>query len=315
MQNNPFLEWAQNFLENRGCYLKSPAVPVRLMPWSKVYQLETNVGHIYLKQMAPPFANEAQLLLGLGCRFPERVPEIVGHNDDLLCFLMFDAGSPLRLVLRGNYDRSLPIAVLSTYAAMQQTSVAEVSDFLSASVPDWRLDRLPFLYEELLAASQFLKKDGLTDTELQALVQTKERVFELCNQLSTYPISETIEHGDFHDNNVLINEAGAWVINDWGDAVISHPFFSMISFLRSAGIHHQIHSGSQRYLDLRDAYLKPWQSMVPKTILLEALELAEKLNPIKFSLSFYRISQCPGMESMGEYRGKIAQALREFLIR
>jgi hypothetical protein len=41
-------------------------------------------------------------------------------------------------------------------------------------------------------------------------------------------------------------------------------------------------------------------------------ELARRLNNIKFVLSFYRVTQCPGMEDLGQYKGTIAKALIEF---
>jgi len=34
---------------------------------------------------------------------------------------------------------------------------------------------------------------------------------------------------------------------------------------------------------------------------------------IKFVASFYRISLCPGMEDLGEYKGVISQALLNFI--
>ena len=311
--NKLAMQWALTFLEDRGCHPKSQFVPVRLMPWSSVYRIDTSVGTIYLKQMAPPFAIEARLLLHLGSLFPNTVPEIVGHNEDLRCFLMFDAGIPLRDRLRANYQIQLPIKALTIYATIQQGAIAAIDSLLAFGVPDWGLETLPSLYEELLNKQTFLKEDGLTDSLLQRLVELRPIVAGLCNQLLQYGISETVEHGDFHDNNFLVNEHDKLVINDWGDAVITHPFFSLISFLKSAARNHHITDKSKLYQNLRDAYLTTWRVFESESRLLEAFELAEKLNPIKFSLSFYRVAQCPGMEGLGEYKGTIAQALEQFL--
>ena len=88
-----------------------------------------------------------------------------------------------------------------------------------------------------------------------------------------YDIVETIEHGDFHDNNCLIDAQDALVFNDWGDAVITHPFFSLISFLKSAERHHNISVNTALYQDLRDTYLTTWQDFEPESRLLEAFEL------------------------------------------
>ncbi len=309
----PAKQWAKSFLQERGCQLQSQFVPVRLNPWSQVYQIKTSVGTIYLKQMAPPFAIEARLLLLLGCSYTNQIPEVVGHNDDLSCFLMFDSGMPLRDRLKSNYPLHFAKKALNTYAILQQDASSQIDTLLSLGTPDWRLTNLPMLYEELLNEQSFLKADGVTDPLLKRLHKQRSNVTKLCKQLMQYDIVETIEHGDFHDNNCLIDAQDALVINNWGDAVITHPFFSLISFLKSAERHHNISVNTALYQDLRDTYLTTWQAFEPESRLLEAFELAKKLAPIKFSLSFYRVSQCPGIDGLGEYKGAITEALQQFL--
>lgn len=77
------------------------------MPWSSVYSIATSTGSIYLKQTAQPFAIEVILLPYLINVFPEILLKIVATNQDLLCFLMRDAGYPLRDYLRVNYQGEL----------------------------------------------------------------------------------------------------------------------------------------------------------------------------------------------------------------
>lgn len=313
MDSEGAIRWAKAFLEERGCLLQSEFVPVTIAPWSCVYRIDTSVGAIYLKQMPPVFSIEARLLLHLGVLFPNKVPEIVGHNDSLYCFLMFDAGISLRSSLKKEYVPSLAIKALTIYASIQQGSITDMDSLLALGVSDWRLATLPFLYQELLGERNVLLEDGLTELQLKKLKKSHTRFAALCKQLQNYDIPETIEHGDFQDNNCLIYGKDELMINDWGETVISHPFFSLVSFLTSAVRQGHIREQSMLYFELRDAYLINWQSFESKSWLLEAFELVRKLSPIKFALSFYRVAQCPGIKESGNYTGAIAKALNRFL--
>lgn len=158
----------------------------------------------------------------------------------------------------------------------------------------------------------FLKNDGLKQIEIDNLKKLYSRVKDLCHSLSQYDIPETIEHGDFHDNNMLLNNENTLIINDWGDTVITHPFFSMTSFLDSLSRNHNINEDDPIGQNLTENYLNFWLKYESKANLKIVFELARRLNNIKFVLSFYRITQCPGMEDLGQYKGTIAKALIEF---
>ncbi len=82
--------------------------------------------------------------------------------------------------------------------------------------------------------------------------------------MGQYNIPETIEHGDFHDNNMLVAGDNKLIINDWGDKVITHPFFSIASFLDSAFRNHKINSTSHTVRSLLDSYLNHWVEYEPK---------------------------------------------------
>ena len=52
------------------------------------------------------------------------------------------------------------------------------------------------------------------------------RVRDLVDELASYAVTETLQHDDLHDGQVFVKD-GRNLILDWGDAVISHPFFTM----------------------------------------------------------------------------------------
>ncbi|HTM84333.1 MAG TPA: phosphotransferase [Mycobacterium sp.] len=52
------------------------------------------------------------------------------------------------------------------------------------------------------------------------------RVREMAEELATYGVNETLQHDDLHDGQVFVR-GDRQLILDWGDCVISHPFFTM----------------------------------------------------------------------------------------
>lgn len=312
LQAKQILVWAKQFLKSQDISYQSDFLAVRITPWSSVYCLDTKKGRVYLKQMALPFKIEAVLIDYLAQQFPYWLPKIIGCNTKLFCFLMWEAGLPLRTYLKQHYEVQVSAIALFHYALIQQIMLRQLTSLLQLGVPDWRLANIPHLYLALLQQKNILLKDGLSLLELDRLYALYPVVGQLCNELSLCGIPETLEHGDFHDNNILL-KSHHLIIHDWGDAVITHPFFSLISFLKSAERNHQLNCQNSHYQVLKQAYLEPWLVVYGPEAVLKAVQLAWRLSPIKFVLSFFRVVLCPGMDDFGDYKGTIATALRSFL--
>ncbi|CAM2735889.1 Predicted phosphotransferase related to Ser/Thr protein kinases [Legionella steigerwaltii] len=311
-ENDPALLWAQNYLNQQGYSIQEPFKTMHSASWAKVYQIATTKGFFYLKQIPKAFAIEPNLLLYLRSFFPALVPEVLGTNPDLHCFLMSDRGTPLGESLAINYQIELAREALKSYVTIQTGLISQIDSLLALGVPDWRLANLPDLYLNLLDESDFLKDEGLSTHELQQLISLHPRFVTLCQQLAQYAIPETIEHSDFHENNIL-HQVQHLTLIDWGESVISHPFFSLISFLMGMMRNHQINEQNGIYGVLRDSYLSHWHAFESQERLLNAFALAKRLSPIKYCLSFYRLTQCPGWYAIERHQGRVAKVLRTFL--
>ena len=303
------IQWAEIHLKNNGYSIKAPIEPVRLMPWSNVFKYQTSKGDLFLKTMRAPFTIESTLLPYLTQHYQERLPSLTASNTELHCLLMEDAGTPLRDRLKENYQVDLVTKTITDYASIQQKSVSQLNELIQLGLNDWRLEHLPSLYAELLEKETFLLNDGLRVKEVEQLKKQQNNFAQLCERLAQYNIPETIEHGDFHDNNILIKN-GHLTICDWGDAIIAHPFFSIITFLFSAEKQHSIKARPKTYQTLKNIYLNAWKTFETQENLETAFKLAEKINLIKFSLGFYRIWQCADVSDLKAYQGFIAEALR-----
>ncbi len=313
MNSRQAIQWAENEVTLLGYQLKGKAEIVRAMPWSVVSRLATDKGYVYFKQMSPQFAVEPYVLHYLYKNFASSVPQVIAHNNELQCFLMPEVGSRLREKLKLNYQLPLASLVLKSYAHIQLKTIQNTKQLLSLGIKDWRLSQLPAVFEQLLLQTELLAHDGISAQEIESLHQLAPRFNAACEKLADFGIPESIEHGDFQDNNILTDDNGKVFINDWGDANVTHPFFSLGSWLDSASRHHGFHKGSERYQALTQAYLEEWQEYGDLNQLTDAFSASEYLRPILFCINFCRVASCPGMEELGEFKGYIATALREFI--
>lgn len=320
-QNNPnrdIIEWGYNTLESLGFTLKS-GVPEKIQdtPWSCVMRFITDQGIIYLKQTPEQLALEAPITQFLHTKFQATVPEVIAHQSELHCFLMKDAGRPLREILRKRFDVNLFSHAIEQFSSLQIVVADRIDAFFDMGVPDWRLNKLPNLYMQLLSQKEILLADGLSDVEIDELETLRPRISSLCKQLSDYAIQETLVQCDFHDNNILIEEQSQNItFIDLGEIVISHPFFSLVGCLRQAKTHHALTNEDEAYLQLIDAYLRNYLNFDSDVRLLEALKLAQVLWCIYEALAQFRLRQaCDPTQFMLVQRiGKLSGQLKELIV-
>lgn len=282
------------------------------MPWSLVVCFETAEGQFFLKWNAGPFACEARLIRFLRQRVSFHVPEVLSLNENLSCFLMRDAGTPLRLTLKEKFQLPLFSEALKTYGRIQLACLSHIEAIKKLGVNDWRLEKIPFLFEELVSQDKLLRSDGMTPDELISLSEQKGRVSDLCGKLLDCDIPESLEHGDFHDNNVLV-QGDSLIINDWGDVSLTHPYFSCVSHLESAGRNHNLRKESFFYRRAQEAYLDIWKDFGTFEDHEKAMALSEQLRDLVFALSFSRVKSCPEIERYPEFDGIVAGSLRNLL--
>lgn len=303
------IDWAIQTLNNLDYVVLGEPEMVRSMPWSQVARFYTKSGVVYLKTLAEPFSQEAKLLKFLNSIGIDFIPKVIAVNTDERCFLMEEAGETLRNRLKVNYDHAFPSQALNVYANLQIKCIPYVHQLLNMGIYDWRLEKLPKLYMNFLCQEAMLKQDGLSEQELQNLKNFYPNFVILCEKLASFNIPETLEHGDFQDNNILIKH-NKIILHDFGDATITHPFFSLASFLYSATRHHDIHENGHIYTLFFNSYMQPWQNFISPQELLEAFNLAKQIGRFVFALSFARIKSCEGIEAFPEYNGYITEALK-----
>jgi hypothetical protein len=218
-------------------------------PWATVLRVPLADRIVWFKACAPVQAFEPRLTGELFARWPDRVAEVLGRDDERAWLLLADAGTPMRVL--GNppeaWLRALPL-----YAELQRGEAAYADDHLAHGVPDLRVATWSARYDDLLQHD--LPLDG---HEIRRLKEFAPRFSELCAELAAHAVAETVQHDDLHVANVYENGQRLRFL-DWGDSSISHPFASLVVTFRFLEEVNKLPPRDSWFPRLRDAYLEPW---------------------------------------------------------
>jgi len=218
-------------------------------PWSTVMRVPTQDGQVWFKACQPVQAFEPRLSTQLYARWPDRVCEVIAHDGARAWLLLADAGAPLRAL--GN-PPEIWLEVLPRYAELQQAEAAHALDHLEHGVPDLRVTTLPARYDDLVGRHLPVSTD-----EQQRLRAFADRFTELCAELESCGLPDTVQHDDLHMNNVYVRGEERRVL-DWGDASIGNPFASLVVTFRFLEELNGLTPDDPWFGRLRDAYLEPW---------------------------------------------------------
>jgi hypothetical protein len=206
-------------------------------------------GAAWFKACAPVQSFEPRLTADLYGRWPALVPEVLAYDQRRAWLLLADAGSPIREF--GNPPEAW-LRVLPLYAELQRGESGHVADHLAHGVTDLRPATWPDRYEDLVGRDLPIELD-----EIRRLRGFAPRFAELCRELATVEVPETLQHDDLHQAN-LFTKADRLRVLDWGDSSISHPFMSLVVTFRFLEETNGMGPGDPWFRRLRDAYLEPW---------------------------------------------------------
>lgn len=208
--------WVDARLADAGRPRTGEVDQVHVRPWSTAIKVPTGAGPVWFKANTEELKHEALVTLLLARRVPDRVPPLIADDPERGWMLMEDAGTRLREVIAEERDLSRWVDVLDGAADIARAMEPDVEQLLAAGVPDFRLAVLPERYAALV---------GSADVE-QRYRDAVPWVREMAEELASYDVTETLQHDDLHDGQVFVR-GDRQLILDWGDAVISHPFFTL----------------------------------------------------------------------------------------
>jgi aminoglycoside phosphotransferase (APT) family kinase protein len=235
---------------------------------------------------------------GLARLFPGSVPEPLAVDASRRWMLLDDLGPEL------GWDAPVELRELvhRQFARIQVESSTCVSELLTIGCIDRRPEWLAGQIEELLADDAVLAK--LEDDESERLRALQPRLVSLCRGLTAQGVPDALVHGDLHLGNVARVD-DRYVVYDWTDACVTHPFFDLIDVFRE-----QDEAVKTR---VRDAYLSEWLHFAPMNRLLEIWAQAELLASLHHAVSYRHIEMSvePGAEQ--EFERALPAFLRRVL--
>ncbi len=276
-----------------------PTGPLELekeRPWATVLRVPIHGGRAFFKACRPVQAFEPGLTALLADRWPSLVAEVLAHDPDRAWLLTADAGSPLDDL--GNPPERW-LDVLPRYAELQRGPY-DLSDLLGLGMPPLLSSELPRSFEAMVARDLPLERE-----ELAAARRLGPRLETLLDELAAAPVRDTIEHADLHHRSVFSRD-GELRILDWGDASVSHPFFSLVVTF------HWLHEANGLAADdpwfgrLRDAYLEPWGPGLGSVF-----EVAQRLGKVARALAWLRHHDAMGPGAFPAFDEELPAVLRE----
>ena len=243
-----------------------------VQPWSMVLRVPTDLGVVYFKANGSVQRYEAALVSVLAERRPDCIPRLLACDPERGWMLMGDAGTRLRELIESERKMTRWLDVLPLYAGLQIDLAEEAEDLIGLGVPDLRLATLPAQYERLLD-----QLDGFPREERARLRAAVPLVSEMCRDLAGYGLRETIQHDDLDDEQIYLRD-GRYLLLDWGDACVSHPFFAMSVTLEGViawGVDDV--RGAVEIEPFRDAYLRPFAQDLDEVDLVAGCSIALRL--------------------------------------
>jgi hypothetical protein len=239
-----------------------------------VLRVPTQSGTVFFKEAQPSLAHEARLIELLARYRPELVTE-VEFSDEHGRMLMADGGEQLSAVLESDLDVRYWEEALPLYAELQIEAAPAAGELVAAGAFDRRTAVLPETYERLVSEPA----EGQTPDEYTELLRLVPEVRRVCELLAAAPVPETINNDDFTDGSIFLSD-GSYRFLDWGDACVSHPFFTLTVTQRVIEIRHELPLGSPEAKRIRDAYLEPFTCFAARAELEALVEPARRIGQI-----------------------------------
>jgi hypothetical protein len=208
--------WVDERLADLGRDRTGDVEQPHVRSWSTVLRVPTADGPVWFKANTEALRHEVLVVDKVSSRVPARVPALLGRDLERGWMLMADAGERLREVVVEEQSLARWHDVLEGAADLHHALEPDVDELVAAGLPDLRLADLADRYADLVA------QDWVEPRFREAVPLVRD----LVDELASYGVAETLQHDDLHDGQVFVKD-GRNLILDWGDAVVSHPFFTM----------------------------------------------------------------------------------------
>jgi hypothetical protein len=299
-------EWLDERLAAAGLRRTGEITCPHDRPWGTVHTAPTTGGPVWLKAPGDGTVFEVALYDLLSRVVPDHVLHPIAIDLDRGWVLLPDGGTTL-----GDAGTDLVdglVTILPQYARLQRDLAPHTGALLSSGVADMRPETMPDRFDDAVAAVT----DGPLDDPLDDVRALRDTYIEWCARLAASPVPASIDHNDLHPWNVFL-DGGRARFYDWGDAVVAHPFASMLVTAAVVRRHLGVRHDDPAVRRIRDAYLEVWSDLAPHRELVAELELACWVGKVARALTWDRALRAQGHDQAREFADAPRQHLTALL--
>lgn len=311
------LDWVRAALADAGRNIAGRIVQAHVRPWSTLFTIPTDEGTLWSKAAGPGTRHEAGLLERLAAWDMAHVLRPLAVDVERGWVLLPDGGTRLRDQapdLTGDHDLAAWEALLPEYAGLQRSLETRTDALLAAGVPDEPPAAIPAILARLLDDDRIWTRVDADERVIAGqvradLVAWLPEVTELAGILAASGVPMSVDHGDLHGGNVLLDQAGTVRFFDWGDSVVGHPFATLTTTLGSIAPKVGLAADGPELGRLRDAYTEAWTDVAARSDLAAAADLAVDLGYVNKAAAWERALLGIAPEAMEGHHGATAETL------
>lgn len=235
-------------------------------------RFETDSKSLWFKAVGAPNLCEYPITLLLSRLFPDYLPRILA-SDPLLNGWLMESGGESTLYYSPEPGKWMNAA--RRLAELQSQSLGCTPELLQAGCRDLRFETLTLLVPaffdamaELMARQTKPSPAPLTVDELMDLARSVREALSTMGDLGEI---STLGHADFNPGNILIDGEQS-VFTDWAEAYVGTPLLTFEYLL--AHLNRSFPSLMEQEDRLREAYARPWLSLISAQTLRFAFDLS-----------------------------------------
>ncbi len=272
---NELREWVEAVIEPLGFHLNGNFRQLNASPSFSLIRFETDGPALWFKAVGEPNQKECLLTCTLAQLFPNHLPLVLAVRPDWNGWLTREvAGKPLCDV----QEAALWERAAAALARLQIESIDHGVRIFTAGARDLGAPALSKLIQPFMEKmAQLMERQTKFPPPVlnrKELLLLGDRIQNAVDALEALGIPETLGHLDLNPGNIIVSPSRCAFL-DWVETYVGNPFFSFQYLLEHR--RHTIGTDSAAEARLIESYCAPWEQIVSRAAIIEALALVPLL--------------------------------------
>jgi hypothetical protein len=295
--------WIEQTLRDTGLTRTGEIEQPRVRFWSTQLTVPTDAGRLWFKENCPGQRFEAGLVEVLADVVPDHVVAPIAVERERGWLLSPDAGPTLRAAGDGE-DRWERLA--ANWADLQRRVADHADRLVEAGTPALPPRDIADLVAERvdeLAALPPGDPAHLDAGDAARLRSGLPTIARWAEDVAATGLPLSLDHNDLHSGNAFALRPGEEHLRffDFGDAVVGHPFGSLLVPINVLVHELSTYEDDPRLVRIVDAYLEVWSDLADLDTLRGAVDPARQLGRVNRSESWRRVLRSANAEERAEF--------------